>query len=116
MDEHGRFTVAEDSDEVIATALVIATAPHNADAAATALAPGGDGLSTQGIGSIDRITDREDLPAPFDNDLALDPDRQELWRLFREKDRRHPRVGQYVITGDELRALVKQALALRSAR
>ena len=116
MDEQGRFTVTDDPDEVIATALAVATAPHNVDAIETALSPTGEGLATQGVGSIDRISDRDDLPHPFDQDTTLDPDTQELWRLYREKDRRHDRVGQFVLTGDELRSLVRLARGLRTAR
>src|ERR1041384_1709893 len=116
MDATGKFTVSDDPDGVIAVALGVAAAPQNAPHVDRALAPDGTGLHVQGIGTIDRAEAREDLPPPFDDDPAFDPETQELWRLFRERDRAHRMTAQTVLTGDELRELVKRALALRAGR
>lgn len=113
MDRYGTFTVSDDPDGVIAIALIVATATQNCDRVAVALAPDGGGLQVQAVGSIDRVTAREELPYGFEEDPRFDPDAQELWRLFREPDRAHPRPGRFVLTGDELRELVNRALELR---
>ena len=63
---------------------------------------------------IYRIDDRAELVPPFNEDASVDPETQELWMLVRDRDKRHPSVGHFVISGDELRALVGQATALRS--
>ena len=116
MDPYGNFTVSDDPEGVIAVALLVATTSANCERVEVALGPDGDGLHVQGIGSIDRATSREELPAPFDEDPAFDPEAQELWRLYRERDHAHPRTAAWVITGDELRALVARAIALRAQR
>jgi hypothetical protein len=114
MDAYGNFTVGDDRDGVIAVALVVATLPVNAPKIRSALAPDGDGLHVQGVGSIDRVTAREELPPPFDEDPRFDPDTQELWRLHREPHGAHRDAGRAVLTGDELRDLVARAVALRT--
>lgn len=114
MDRYGNFTVSDDPQGVIAVALVVATTSANRERVEVALAPDGDGLRVQGVGSIYRATAREELPVPFDEDPALDPEAQELWALGREPDRAHPRAASWVITGDELRELVARAIALRA--
>lgn len=114
MDRYGNFTVSDDPQGVIAVALVVATTSANRERVEVALAPDGDGLRVQGVGSIYRATAREELPVPFDEDPALDPEAQELWALGREPDRAHPRAASWVITGDELRELVARAIVLRA--
>lgn len=113
MDRYGNFTVSDDPDGVIAVALLVATTTQNCDRVAVELAPDGGGLHVQGIGSIDRVTAREELPDGFDEDPSVDPEAQELWRLFREPDHRFRSMGEYVLTGGELRDLVNRALELR---
>jgi hypothetical protein len=57
---------------------------------------------------------RDELPEPWDADPTLDPEKTELWALYRDPDRDDPYVSHTaVITGDELRELVAQALKLR---
>jgi hypothetical protein len=114
VDPYGNFTVSDDPDATIATALLVAGAPQNAPLVATALAPGGEGLRVRGIGAIDRLVAREELPPPYDDDPTVDPETQELWSLFREPDARNRLPGQVVLSGDELRELVERALALRA--
>jgi hypothetical protein len=116
MDPYGNFTVSDDPRGVIAVALLVATAPQNRDHVEVALAPDGDGLHIQGVGTIYRATSREELPAGFDDDPALDPETQELWALGRERDHAHAHAASWVMLGDELRALVAQAIALRAQR
>jgi hypothetical protein len=116
MDPYGNFTVSDDPRGVIAVALGVATAPQNRARVEVALAPDGDGLHVQGIGSLYRATSREELPAPFDDDPALDPETQELWALGRERDPGRSPAASWVIAGDELRALVAQAIALRDQK
>lgn len=114
MDQSGNFAVSDDPEGVIAVALLVATTPENCGRIATELGPDGNGLHVQGIGSIDRIASREQLPYGFEDDASLDPDTQELWRLFREPDHEYPDSGRWVLSGDELRELVARAVALRA--
>jgi hypothetical protein len=116
MDPHGNFTVSDDPQGVIAVALLVATTPANRERFEVALDRDGDGLHVQGVGSIDRVTSREELPAQFDGDPVFDPETQELWRLYREPDHEHPHAAAWVVPGYELRALVMQAIALRAQR
>jgi hypothetical protein len=116
MDPYGNFTVSDDPNGAIAVALLVATSPQTLPQAESALSPDGDGLSLQGIGAITRVTSRESLPEPFDTNPDFDPDSQELWRLFREPDYNYRSPGWWVVTGDELRSVVSQAIALRKAR
>ena len=116
IDANGNFRVSDDPHGIIALALLIATTPQNMPRIAQELSPGGTGLHVHGIGSIDRIEAREELPAPFDDDPAFDPETQELWRLFREPDHEHRTSGRFVISGDELRTLVATALRLRGVQ
>lgn len=113
MNRYGHFTVSDDPEGVIAVALLVATTTQNRDRVSTELAPDGGGLHVQGIGSIDRVTARQELPHPYDEDPSYDPEAQELWRLFREPDHRFRSMGEFVLTGDELRELVHRALELR---
>jgi hypothetical protein len=112
MDTHGHFTVSDDPQGVIAVALMVATTTVNAPRALVALVPEGEGLRVHGVGSIRHVTEREELPAPFDQDPKLDPDGDELWVLFRGPDGTHS--GHALITGPELRDLVRRALAARA--
>lgn len=112
MDQYGNFSVSNDPDGAIAVALFVAA---NHAPVGAALSPDGPGVRTRGIGSIERATSRDELPPPFDEDPAFDPDTQELWILFREPVRpRFPSSAERVIRGDELRDLVTRALALRA--
>jgi len=113
MDRHGNFTVTDDVRGTIGTALIIATAPQHTGIVDRALRPGGSGLRIETFGSVSPIESRDRLIYPFDEDPTLDPTSQELWRLYRESDAQHGMRSALVITGDELRTLVKQALALR---
>lgn len=114
IDAHGNFRVSDDPHGVLAVALVIATAPQNAPLIDKELAPDGGGLHVQAFGSIDRVESRDALPEPYNDDPSLDPETQELWRLYRERDRTNGATAQVVIGGGELRELVSQALALRA--
>jgi hypothetical protein len=116
MDAFGNFTVGDDPKGVIAVALLVATNTVNTPKALASLAPDGEGLYVQAIASIDRITAREELPVQFEEDPNLDPEEQELWCLFREPDSAYRSPGWAVLTGDELRELVRSALALRGER
>jgi len=113
MDPWGSFTVTDDERGTLGTALVVATAPQHSDIVETALQPGGSGLRVEAIGSVSPVHPEEHLEYPFDEEPALDPSTQELWRVFRDRDRAHGSPSKLIITGAELRALVKQALALR---
>jgi hypothetical protein len=112
MDVYGNFTVSDDPDSAISVALWIAAA-HLATVD-TALAPDGNGLHVEGMGSIDRVTAREELPIPWDEDPAYDPEARELWRITREAYSVMPDVGRAVLVGSELRELVARALELRA--
>jgi hypothetical protein len=114
IDAHGTFTVSDDPRGVLAVALVIATAPQNVPLIDKELAPDGGGLHVQSFGSIDRVESRDALPEPYNEDPSLDPETQELWRLYRERDRTYGATAQMMISGDELRELVSQAVALRA--
>jgi hypothetical protein len=116
MDAFGNFTVGDDPEGAIAVALLVATTTVNAPKALASLAPDGAGLYVQAVGSIDRITAREELPVQFEEDPSLDPEKQELWCLFREPDSTYRSPGWAVLTGDELRELVRGALVLRGER
>lgn len=105
--------VTDDDRNTIGTALVVATAPQHADILEAALQRGGRGLHVQSIGGMYPINAPEDLDYPFIEDPSLDPSIQELWYLSRERDRKYGSRSKLVITGDELRVLVKQALDLR---
>jgi hypothetical protein len=116
MGAYGHFAVSDDPDDTIAVGLTVATTTQNRPRVASALSPDGTGLHVQGVGVIVRVTSREELPAPFDQNPNLDPETQELWVLFREPDRDHRYSGRAVMTGDELRSLVSQAISLRDAQ
>lgn len=112
MDPWGNFTVTDDVRNAIGTALVVATAPQHADVVDAALQPGGSGLGVTRIGAICPVRPGR-LGYPFSEDLTLDPSTQELWYVFRDGDGADENPSEVVITGDELRALVRQARALR---
>ena len=114
MDAHGNFTVGDDPQGAIAVALLVATTTVNKALAALA-DDGGEGLRVQGVGSICRVTERAELPPPFDEDPKIDPDADELWALFREPDGTYSYPGRAVITGFELRDLVRRAMAARAS-
>jgi hypothetical protein len=65
---------------------------------------------------IMRVHDHDDLPFQFQDDPTLDPHKQELWSIRREFDGEHPRGSWGVISGEELRYLVKQGSEMRAQR
>jgi len=112
--EDGRFCVTNDPHHVIGSALDLITNNRNRPLIHERLAPDGDGFTLDTLGTVARIYTREDLPEPWDQDPALDPEKTELWALYRDPDRDAPYISHTaVITGDELRELVVQALKLR---
>jgi hypothetical protein len=81
------------------------------------LSPDGDGFTLDTVGIVTRIESRDDLPEPWDQDSSLDPSAIELWVLYRDPDRDDPYVRHTeVIAGDELRALVAEALRCLETR
>ena len=116
MSPGGRFTVSDDPDESIATALTIALAPQHGDAWKSALAPDGDGLDVQGIGMIARAFASADLPFQFQDDASVDPVANEIWWIECEWSRAHPTGTWAIISGDELRALVQAGSEMRQSR
>ena len=115
IDSNGRFRVSDDPDNVAATAVTLATAPQHVNEVDVALSPDGDGFSMDVIGAMYRMYDRDDLLPPFDDDPSLDPEKQELWMLVRDRDEDRS-ARRIVMTGDELRRLVRSALELRRAK
>lgn len=112
--ENGQFLVTDDPKQVIGTVLGLITSSHNRPRIAERLAPDGDGFTLDTIGTVARIEARDDLPEPWDQDPTLDPTMAGLWALYRDPDRDDPYIRHtFVITGDELRELVAQALVLR---
>lgn len=91
MEDTGNFTVSDDPEDVIAMALLIATAPQHINDVQTALAPDGKGFDLETFGMIYRIDDRAELVPPFNEDTSVDPETQELWMLVRDRDRRQRR-------------------------
>ena len=115
IDINGKFRVSDDPDNVAATAVTLATAPQHVNEVDVALSPDGDGFSMDVIGAMYRMYDRDDLLPPFDDDPSLDPEKQELWMLVRDRDEDRS-ARRIVMTGDELRRLVRSALELRRAK
>jgi hypothetical protein len=113
MDAYANFTVENDSEGVIGTVLTVVTAAEPQEIQ-VALAPDGDGISTEAIGSVHRVRTRDELPPPLDNNPDFDPQVQELWLLYREWDRTHRNTASTVMRGSELRELVSRAVALRA--
>ena len=112
--ENGRFIVSDDPDHVIGTALAIITNNRNRDRILERLAPDGDGFTIDTVGTVARIESRDEIPEPWDDNPALDPEASELWALYRDRGREPPYYRRtFVITGDELRQLVARALVLR---
>ena len=107
MSPGGRFTVSDDADESISAALSIALAPQHGDAWKSALAPDGEGLEIEGIGMIARAFAREDLPLQFRYEGSVDPVAHEIWWVRSEFTDDHPTGTWAIISGDELRALVR---------
>lgn len=116
MDDDGNFSVSDDPGAVIATALLVANSNVHRDHMAAALTVDGRGLHVPTVGSIKRITSREELPYGLEADAAYDPEAKELWLLYREPDGSDPVAGECVLAGDELRALVARSSALRAPR
>ena len=110
--EDRQFVVSDDPDGDIATALALIVNNHDVPRIARDLAPDGDGFALDTIGAVFRADESEDLPPPWDADPALDPTTTELWVLCRDPDRTRRVRRSVVIGGDELRALVAEALAL----
>lgn len=111
--EDRQFVVSDDPEGVIATALGLIVNNHAEARIARDLAPDGDGFAIDTIGAVSRADESDDLPPPWNADPALDPATIELWVLYRDPDRTHRVRRSTVIGGDELRALVAQAIALR---
>jgi len=111
-----RFTVSEDADDSISTALSIALAPQHGDAWQSALALDGDGLEVEGIGIIACAFSREDLPLQFQYDESVDPVANEIWWIQSEFTSAHPTGTWAIISGDELRALVQAGSEMRRNR
>jgi hypothetical protein len=63
----------------------------------------GQRLRHRGDRAIYRLDDRDELVPPFDEDPVLDPETREVWML-RDRTKRHPSTGRFVMSGDELRA------------
>jgi hypothetical protein len=116
MNPSGHFTLTEDPEDTISTAVSIALAPQHGEMWRTALQPNGEGMQIQGVGMISRAYDRENLPFEFQDDPAFDPKTQELWRIRRERSRDVPDGSWGVITGDELRHLVQLGSEMRAQR
>lgn len=116
IDEDGNFSVTDDPGAVIATALLVANSNVHRDHMAAALTPDGRGLHVPIVGSIKRITSREELPYGVEADATYDPEAQELWLLYREPDGSDQVAGECVLAGDELRALVARLSTLRAAQ
>ena len=111
--ENSQFHVTCDPNQVIGSALDLITNNRNRPLISERLAPDGDGFTLDTIGTVARAQTRDDLPEPWDEEPTLDPEKAELWVLYRDPDRHEPYIRRtMVITGDELRALVAQALAL----
>jgi len=110
------FTLTDDPDGTIAAALALALAPQSGEQWRTALLPDGGGLEVEGVGIIARAYHRGDLPFQFQYEPDLDPQTQELWWVQRERTRDYPQGSWGVITGEELRGLVKQGNELRAQR
>lgn len=113
---NGWFVVSDDPEQVIGMVLNVVTNNRNRPQIAERLAPNGNGFHLETFGAVTRIEGRDDIPEPWDQDLTLDPDNQELWALYREPDDKIRYLATYVLTGDELRSLVARAVALRDAR
>ena len=112
--ENRRFYVTNDLHQVIGTALGLITSISNRPMMHERMAPDGDGFTLDPIGTAARVHARDELPEPWDQDPALDPEKTELWVLYRDPDRDAPYISHTaVITGDELRELVTRALKLR---
>lgn len=111
--EGRQFVVSDDPEGVIATVLGLIVNNHDAARIVRDLAPEGDGFAIDTIGTVFRADESDDLPPPWDADPAVNPATTELWVLHRDPDRTHRVRRSVVIGGDELRALVAQALVLR---
>ena len=116
MSRGGHFTVSDDPDESISTALIVALAPQHLIDWKTALAPDGDGLEIQGVGMIARAFAAADLPFEFQDDASVDPVANEIWWIRSERTRAHPHGTWAVIGGEELRALVQAGSEMRKHR
>lgn len=116
MSSGGRFTVSDDPDDSISTALSIALASQHGDAWQTALAPDGEGLEVEGIGMVSRALARKDLPFQFQQDESVDPVANEIWWIRSEFTDAHPTGTWAIISGDELRALVQAGNEMREKR
>ena len=116
MSRGGQFTVSDDADESISTALTVALATQHGDAWQSALAPDGEGLRVQGVGSVTRAHHRDELPFEFQDDPAVDPVANEIWWIRSERTHAHPHGSWAIICGDELRALVQAGSEMRQHR
>ena len=116
MSQGGRFTVSDDTDETISTALTIALAPQHGDAWKSALAPDGDGLEIEGIGMIAHAFAREDLPLQFQYEGSVDPVANEIWWVETDFTPARQTGAWAIISGDELRALVQAGSEMRQSR
>ncbi len=114
--EHGHFIVSDDPEQVIGTVLNLVVNNVNRAHIAELLAPEGDGAHLDTFGTVTRVETRDDLPEPWDEDPALDPETTELWALYRDHRRGEAHYRRtYVLTGDELRELAARAALLIDA-
>jgi len=101
----GRFVVSDDDQGVLANFLYNAVVGMWADE--DAFGPDGDGVWVDTLGGATRMD--ADSPVRPD-DPELDPSRDELWVVVRERRREIPH--RVVLTGDELRDLLSRARSL----
>jgi hypothetical protein len=114
--KNGWFVVSDDPEQVIGTVLNLVTNNRNRSQIRERLAPDGSGFHLDTFGTVTRIEDRDELPEPWDQDAALDPNTDELWALYRDaRDDEAKYRRTYVLSGDELRVLVARAEALLDA-
>jgi len=114
--DKGKFVVSDDDDDVMSTAINLATAPQKMGRVPVALSPTGEGFSIDTIGAMYRVEHRDDLFSPFGEDPSIDPATQELWMLVRDREKRHRIQGHVLMSGDELRDLVQDAIDARANR
>jgi hypothetical protein len=112
--ENRRFCVTDDPKQVIGSALDLITNNRNRALISERLAPDGDGFTLDTLGTVTRVYTQDDLPEPWNEDPSLDPENSELWALYRDPDRDAPYIRHtIVLSGEELRALVSEALRVR---
>jgi hypothetical protein len=110
----GRLHVSDDPDGVLAG--FVGTILHGEWRAdiERLFAPDGDGVWVDTLGGATRVLDREQLQPPHDEDLSIDPERDEIWLVERER-KRQP-ATRVIVTGDELRKLLSRGMVLLAPR